>query len=291
MKFNHLLASSDKQAIIEVEGLARPLTIFHLTDCHLNETDDREGAGALVESIRAYGLDALDTRHRFERALAYADEHAVDCIALTGDAVNGATLGNLDYLTGRLEALQAPYLYTPGNHDWEYPFEPWSEETRKAQYPKFDRLTEGNPAFRALTLQGVDLLAVDNSTYQITDEQLSFVEKRLAGGAPTLLFMHIPIYVPSLLGDVMKDWNAPIMMAAERWDPELQAQWMVADATPATRAFYDLLMANPHGNLMGVCCGHVHFAHADAFGRGSCQYVTQAGFAGGYRIVRLVPLR
>ncbi|TDF91345.1 hypothetical protein [Paenibacillus piri] len=95
MKFNHLLVSSDKQAIIEVEGLARPLTIFHLTDCHMNETDDR-GAGALVESIRAYGLDALDTRHRFERALAYADEHAVDCVALTGDAVNGATQGNLD---------------------------------------------------------------------------------------------------------------------------------------------------------------------------------------------------
>lgn len=43
------------------------------------------------------------------------------------------------------------------------------------------------------------------------------------------------------------------MMAAEGWDPELQAKWNVADATPATRAFYDLLMANPHGNVMGVC--------------------------------------
>jgi predicted phosphodiesterase len=289
MKFEHILTNSANQTIIEIQGLTRPTSIFHLTDCHLNETDIREGAENFIESIRTSNYDTLETRTHFGKALEYANEQSFDCVVLTGDIINGATINNLEYLDKQLRTLQSPYLYTLGNHDWEYPHQTWCDETRRTQYSKFNQFTKGSPTIQVSNINGVNLITLDNSTYQVTIEQLTFVEKQLAGGLPTLLFMHIPIYIPSLLTDVMKTWKSPIMMAAEGWDKKQQKQWKVEEATAPTKDMYNLLMENPYNNLIGLFCGHVHFAHTDAFGHGSYQYVTQPGFNGGYRIIRLMP--
>ncbi len=289
MKFEHVSAASSRQAVIAIEGMTRPVSLLHLTDCHMNETDLREGHEAFKESFRAYGFDAFGTRSRFIEALNYANDKSFDGVVLTGDIVNGSTVGNLEFLESRLNSLKMPYLYTPGNHDWEYPLRPWGEETRADQYPKFNRFTGGQPDYRAIDIQGVTLVAIDNSTYQITEAQSDFLRKQLARGIPTLLFMHIPIYLPSLLPGVMKEWGSPIMMAAQGWDDRLRREWMVEETSDTTQAFYELLMENPYDNLIGVFCGHVHFAHAGEFGRGSRQYVTDQGFAGGYRIIHLLP--
>ncbi|OUS77098.1 hypothetical protein B1748_08050 [Paenibacillus sp. MY03] len=290
MKFEHVWTANEKQALIRVEGLARPTVLFHITDSHMQETDDRDGIEIWAESVRQYSFDALETRTQFNRALDYANELAVDHVVLTGDIINGATLNNLDYLDNRLQTLRSPYLYTPGNHDWEYPFEPWSEAARSSQYAKFDRFTNANPSYQSTEVNGINLVAIDNSTYQITGDQLDFMERQLAKELPTLLFMHIPIYIPSLLEDVMREWRSPIMMAAEGWDAKLMAEWMIEEPRAATIDFYRILMDNPYANLIGLFCGHIHFAHRDAFGRGTYQYVTKAGFSGGYRTIRLLPM-
>ncbi|WP_217592899.1 metallophosphoesterase [Cohnella sp. GbtcB17] len=291
MRYEHVQTNSDRQTIIRIAGLPAPVTLLHVTDSHMNASDLTEGIETLAESIRLYNFDTLDTQIRFDRALAYADDLQADGVVLTGDIVNGATAGNLAFLEKRLSGLRAPYLYTPGNHDWEYPGRPWGEATRSEQYPKFAPFTAGDPAFRTLEIGGVLLVAVDNSTYQISEAQLAAFEQALSRGLPTLLFMHIPIYVPSLLPDVVRVWGSPIMMAAQGWDAELMKQWQVEPPEKATLAFYDLLLSNPAENLIGLFCGHVHFAHEDAFGRGSRQYVTAAGFDGGYRVIRLLPAR
>ncbi|MDI4643435.1 metallophosphoesterase family protein [Cohnella hashimotonis] len=289
MRYEHVRTNSDRQTIIRVAGLPAPVTLLHVTDSHMNASDLTEGTETLAESIRLYNFDALDTQTRFDKALAYADDLQADGVVLTGDIVNGATAGNLAFLEKRLSGLRAPYLYTPGNHDWEYPGRPWGEATRSEQYPKFGPFTAGDPAFRALEIGGVLLVAVDNSTYQISEAQLAAFRQALSRGLPTLLFMHIPIYVPSLLPDVVRSWGSPIMMAAQGWDAGLMKQWQVEPPGEATLAYYELLLSNPADNLIGIFCGHVHFAHEDAFGRGSRQYVTAAGFDGGYRVIRLLP--
>ncbi|WP_214627442.1 metallophosphoesterase family protein [Paenibacillus agaridevorans] len=289
MKFEHLPTSNDTQTMIRISGLSQPTLLLHVTDSHMNATDSVEGYGTLSQSYVDYNFDEVETRAHFEKALAFAAERQVDGVALTGDIVNGATVGNVAYLESRLGKLQAPILYTPGNHDWEFPGEPWGEETRQAHVGKFARLAGGDPSFRVLELNGILLIGIDNSTYQITQAQLDFYQAELERGLPVLLFMHIPIYVPSLLKDVLHMWGSPILLNAEDWDAERMVQWQVKPATEATRNFHRLLLDNPLGNLVGIFCGHVHFAHADALSRGSCQYVTKPGFQGGYRVIRLVP--
>ncbi|MFD0715834.1 metallophosphoesterase family protein [Paenibacillus sp. GCM10027626] len=290
MNFEHIFPyHNDKQTLIRVEGLQDAVTLMHITDSHMNETDIRDGAAALTESVRLYNYDAMDTRLKFEATLTYTCEINADAVVFTGDMVNGATVNNLALLERKFHALPMPWLYTLGNHDWEYPGCEWGEATRREQYPKFKPLTGGNPACEAKEVKGVLLITVDNSTYQISEEQLAFVKQELSRGLPALMFMHIPIYIPSLLPSVMRDWQSPIMLAAEGWDKEQQQRWMVESATETTKAFYRLMWDNPYGNLLGSFCGHVHNAHHDRFGDKSYQYVTQAGFAGGYRVIRLVP--
>ncbi|RUS47502.1 metallophosphoesterase [Cohnella sp. AR92] len=290
MNVEHLPTASATQAIIQVEGLQAPVTLLHITDSHMNSTDESDGFPVLEQSWKEYTFDTLVTRSHFDQALAYANGLAVDGVVLTGDIINGATRSNLDYLESRLKTLRAPYLYTPGNHDWEYPGERWGEATRLAQYPKFERITAGNPACQAIEVGGILLLALDNSTYQISKAQLAFAELQLSRGMPTLLFMHIPISIPSLHEPVVEHWGSPIMMASEGWDPIRMKEWMVEPPSASTMAMYRMLWDNPYRNLIGLFCGHIHFSRRDMFGH-SCQYVTEAGFTGGYRVIRLLPRR
>ncbi|MDG0790534.1 metallophosphoesterase [Cohnella ginsengisoli] len=290
MKIEHIHVISDNQALIRIEGLTCPVTLLHVTDSHMNVTDAQEGLKVLVDSIAAYSFDPLNTINHFERALAYANELSVDGVLLTGDMINGATANNLEYLHSRLQSLNAPNLYTPGNHDWEYPGEPWGESTRQAQYGKFNRLTRGNPACQAVEIGGINVVAVDNSTYQVSPHQLAFVRTELQRGLPTLFLYHIPLYVPSLLKDVLRDWGSPIMMAAEGWEATHMEKWQVGPPSDSTLNFCQLLRENPYGNIIGSFCGHIHCSHKDALGEDCYQYVTQAGFAGGYRMIRLLPL-
>ncbi len=78
------------------------------------------------------------------------------------------------------------FLYTPGNHDWEYPGQPWNDATREAYYPRFAGLTNGSPAQQVVVVGGVRLIGIDNSNYQVTTEQVAFVAEQLATGDPCL---------------------------------------------------------------------------------------------------------
>lgn len=289
MNFEHVETVNELQTVIRIDGLSRPTTLLHVTDSHMNATDATEGEEAWAQAYAGHHFDEIGTRSNFELALSYAEERPVDGVALTGDIVNGATAGNLAYLERRLERLRVPLLYTPGNHDWEVCGEPWGEETRRKHVGKFARIAGGDPSFGVRQVNGVLMIGVDNSTYQISPDQLQKFHVELERGLPVLLFMHIPLYVPSLLKDVLQMWGSPIMMNAEGWDDKSLARWQVEPAANATREFHRLLLDNPKGNLVGIFCGHVHFPHNDAIGRGSRQYVTKPGFQGGYRMIRLVP--
>jgi len=187
--------------------------------------------------------------------------------------------------------LGTPYLYTLGNHDWHFPHLPWGDQTRAQFYPRFHRLTSGNPAVQAVEIAGVRLLAIDNSNYQLCAHQLDFLRRQLAGGKPCILFCHIPFFLSSLAPAVEAMWKAPIMMGAQTWTAKQQQDWLVRDNDLSTLDGVALLETEAAAGLAGIFCGHVHFAHADAYGDCGFQYVTTPGFEGGYRVIRLLPWR
>jgi predicted phosphodiesterase len=300
MKVEYVETGNREETLIKVEGLREMASFMHITDSHLIEVDDREGEEVLEKHLRYneqilrkkdYDLHGgTSTRYRVESVFNLCNFRKVDSTILTGDMMLYPSFANLEFLNQSLKILQAPYLFTLGNHDWHYRHLAWNDETRELYYPRFAEFTNNNPAFQMQKIKGVKLITVDNSNYQITGEQLAFVREQLADGSPCLLFLHIPLYIPSLVEDIMDVWKAPIMMAAPGWEPGPQKAWKVRETDPNTAEFHAMITGGEYENLLAIFCGHVHFSHKDEFAPGRYQYVTRAFFSGGYRLIKLAPL-
>lgn len=295
MLIEHVDPLNVDETIIRIEGLARPVTLAHITDSHVCEADDRdpdatETARTIGEKFRNYSPTHEPMRIVFQNVLERCLAARPDCFLLTGDMVHFPTWANIDAMAADLEATRVPYLYTPGNHDWQYPGKPWTDAVRQEYYGRFQGLTGGHCAQQVHEVGTVRLLAIDNSMYQASPAQVAFLRHELAAGKPCLLCMHIPIYIPSLIPDVMKRWNAPIVMAAnEGWTEQTRAHWGVPGTGPSTQLFHDILTSEEAADVAGIFCGHIHIPHADGFGPGRYQYTPKPGYLGGHRIIRLVP--
>ena len=293
MHIEHIPAG-DGEARIRIEGLAAPLTILHVTDSHMVEGDDRDPEAAqhldrFRELFEERTPGHVPPRQLYLETMDAGRDRGVDAAVLTGDMIHFPARAGLEAVAAGIAAVEAPCLYTLGNHDWFYPHLEWNDETRAAWYPRFHELTGGNPACQVLDIGGVRLIALDNSNYQLDETQVEFLTQQLADGLPSLLFVHIPLAIESLTPPVIERWQAPIMMGAEDgWTALTRERWRVPGTRPSTRAGLDVVFEGPD-NLLGVFCGHVHFPHADAYRPGRCQYVTAPGFEGGSRTIRLEP--
>jgi len=283
------------ETVIHLPGLARDLTIVHITDSHLTEADDREAEDVLAMAAERTAIFSQQ-EHGFGRStVELFNEHirtsnlwGADCTVFTGDIIDFPSRANLELIEQSFAGLQSQLLYTMGNHDWCYPHRSFDDELRVQMYDRFRRWSAHVPGCELLELNGVTLIAVDNSNYQVTPEQYNRIREQAAKG-PCLLFMHIPLYLPTLEQAVVDVWGSPIMMGAESWkDDAARHSWGVRQTDASTAALCQWL-SNGAGSeqVLGIFCGHVHFAHTDPFREGRFQYVTEPGFTGGCRIIRL----
>lgn len=295
MRIQHVTPADIDETVIHVEGLARPVTLVHVTDSHLSECDERdhralEAARATDSHFRVHSPTGASMRHHLQEILDHCVSLRADCVVLTGDIIHFPTWANIEAMAADLSAAGLPFLYTPGNHDWHYPGSAWNDQTRQEYYGRLSRLTCGSPAQQAYDVHGVRLIGIDNSNYQASREQSAFFTDALATDKPCLLFMHIPIYVESLMEDVLARWQAPIMMAAPGWDEQTRPKWMVWSTEPSTEEFHRSVTPMPPANLAGLFAGHIHIPHADAFAEGRYQYTPRPAYQGGFRVIRVEPL-
>jgi len=294
MKVEYEENTSTGQIIIRSDIIEKAVTLLHLTDSHLLEVDDREEELELLHDIcrkwkEIENVEQASSSLYFHNILKLGNENEVDCTVMTGDVVDFPSLANLEFVKQSLQSISSPYLYTLGNHDWHYPYLEWNDTTRREYYPKFYDFTGSSPAFQSINVNGIKLIAIDNSNYQISEEQLERFREQLSDGLPCLLFMHIPLYLASLETKVVQKWKAPIMMAASGWDRETQQQWKLRDADPSTKEFYHLVTGKEHDQILGIFCGHVHFSHKDEFRPNRFQFITPPCFVGGYRVIKILP--
>ena len=80
-----------------------------------------------------------------------------------------------------------------------------------------------------------------------------------------------------------------MMAATEGWTEESRAAKPEFLPNQMTLEFYRYLTDGASDNIAAIFCGHVHFSHADAYRTGRFQYVTDAGFDGASRLIRLEP--
>ena len=235
-------------------------------DTHFNYFDerDKEYAGNYARMSGVTGkkvhLPSQAPHKYFEQAVDTAKKDGVDAILLVGDILSFPTLANVEYARKKLDECGVPWIYIAGNHDWHFEGlsgssaelrETWVERRLRPLYEAGD-----DPMMFSRVVKGVRIVAIDNSTYLLTRQQVEFWKSEAAKGDPIILMMHIPLYSKLGLKDSCASpyWGAAIDWA---WKIERRPQWP-EKATLETFEFRDAVLSTP--NLIGVFTGHVHRA-------------------------------
>ncbi|WP_262246019.1 metallophosphoesterase family protein [Parapedobacter soli] len=280
-----------------VPGLARPGNVLFISDTHLWRTDEREDAyrqysdrmaGAYNQTQHVITHEHTTPEESFEASLAYGREKGVDLVVLGGDIFSFPSEAAIEWTVARLEAAGLPYVYTAGNHDWHYEgmASPVAELREKWSARRLRPLYRGDdPLMSYRDVNGVRFIVLDNSTYEITPEQLEFFRIHVRSGGPCFLVVHIPLYTPGRpvsFGCGHPEWGA----ASDRnHEIERRERWPEGGHTSTTLAFHEAVFDTP--NLLGILAGHTHTASLDLF-RGIPQVVASPNASGGYIHLELV---
>jgi UDP-2,3-diacylglucosamine pyrophosphatase LpxH len=273
-------------ATIHVEGLSSPVRMLHITDAHVSRIDERDEEH--VEACASHMARNIPREAFFHALMAEAATLSLDLVALTGDIIHYPSQAALESVGKAISQVDVPVVYTSGNHDWWYPHIKGREELRSVWWPALDPLTKGQASHASYVIGGIQFILVDDSTYQVTEEQLTFVQEKLKIDLPTVLLTHIPISLPTLRDRTIDRWKDPILIGDPNWSVERRERWKTDADLPSTLEFVRTLVAADH--LIGVFCGHIHFDHADTLSRSAVQYVGAPGFDAQKRLVEFLPL-
>lgn len=285
----HILSSSIKE----------PVRVVLAADTHLWRNDARGNAyhqysdrmsKAYNQTVHFKTGEATYPEKSFEETLGFALETGTDLLALPGDIFSWPSEAAIDWACGQLEKFGISYAYVAGNHDWHYEGMPGPlEELRDVWIEKrLLPLYQGkHPLMAAYDVKGIRFLAIDNSTYQIAEEQLAYFRKQVQSDVPLVLLVHIPFYAPGKsvgFGCGHPDWGA----ATDRnFDIERRPKWPESGHTQTTMDFYKEVFTA--SNLLAVFAGHIHKPSFEQI-NGIPQFVADDNASGGFLDINLEPL-
>ena len=296
-------AASDFHTDIYIKGLEKKTRILHLTDTHISIYDEGEkqyhefGArmdNAFLDREHHKTGESVSSVDGFAELMALVKKQEFDFIALTGDIVNNPSKASVKFVIDEIEKTGVPFIYTAGNHDWHYEgMEGSADELRQTWIEKglAPFYGDDNPLCYARRVNGLNFVCIDNSTYQVNDEQLAFFKDQESFGLPIVLLMHIPLYTPkagerngvSTCGDPR--WGE----ASDRgYEIERRQKWSKAGNMPSTVEFVERVKTSD--TVVATFVGHIHRARIESLGSSSMQYTTGGSYNGRYRIVEFKPL-
>ncbi|MBX3239207.1 MAG: metallophosphoesterase [Chitinophagaceae bacterium] len=285
------------QTLISMSGIDQTVKILQIADTHIscdNESDKpyeqysaRMNKAFIQPKHYKTGLPSATTDN-FKELMELAVAEKVDMIALVGDIVNYPSATAVEFVRSAILKTGIPYIYTAGNHDWHYEGLPGSSETLRKEWCE-KRLrplyTSDNIGYSSNIVNGINMVAIDNSTYQVSKEQVTFYKQQMNRPEPLALFVHIPLYLSSMrMCCGHPQWGA----ATDRgYETERREKWSAAGNLPSTMEFIQLVKATPR--LAGVFAGHWHQYYSITEGNVK-QLLALPGFNGQYRLIQFQSL-
>lgn len=278
-------------------GLSRTSKLLFLADTHLFRDDERgvpyqEYSGRMAKAYNRtrhfLSQEETNPERCFEETLEIARKAEVDLCVLAGDILSFPSEAGVEWVMERLERSGLPWIYTAGNHDWHYEGMKGSSAELRATWieKRLRPLYQGrDPRNTAAEVGGVRVIALDNSTYEISPEQLGFFREQVATGEPLLLCVHIPLYAagrPVGFGCGHPQWGRE---TDRHYQIERRPPWPERHSETTMR-FHEEVFAAP--NLLGILAGHIHRPSLD-LRQGIPQIVTEANARGGHLLVELLP--
>ncbi len=271
---------------VKIKGLKRNYTFFHLTDLHMGEFTPDEAAG-MPEERRTYaqhryeffGREGQGAAALWKDYMTRAKAERADLLLLTGDIIDFPSEANVNALKDGIRNSDIPTLYVVGNHDWSFADDYHTPNATALHYPKFADLCGGDPYISWVEYEDLIICAVDDSRDRVSKETVDKFMALCALGKPVILIMHVPLHVDSMEADCRACWHGRnLMVGGTGWhgnDPEV-------------KRFYEAVALDPNTPVKVVITGHLHFHHEDILPNGVPQVVTDKGYTGGCRVIRVV---
>lgn len=260
---------------IEIPGLTKEYKFLYVTDAHLillDGTESEELKQHAMERMTGFGQDnAFHIEEQFAMWLEEAEQTGADAVLLGGDTIDFPSDANINYLDEYLNGLEVPYLYTPGNHDWTYPWEYMTEYSKVNYLPKLNPYMQSDTAIHQLDFEEFVIVSVDNSTNQIVPEALETYRDILQKGKPVILMLHVPLCTQSALTKAKKVWDSGVVLGGGNHGG------IYPDET--STEFINLTTA-VDSPVVAVLAGHVHFYDKDMINGNIVQIVGDAGYKG-----------
>ncbi len=193
-------------------------------------------------------------------------------VILLGDIINYPSPNNVSGLIDCVLNSRISTFYIAGNHDWHFEGDSGSEVQMRAKFlvNALNPIYRGkNPLCYSEKINGVKFVFLDNSTYEISEEQLQVLKAELAENLPTVICAHIPFYLEggSIFTCANPNWNA---QNDPYWKIERRPKWHKDGASKSTFLARDLIFSS--SNVLGVFAGHIHKFSAD-YSQGKFQII------------------
>ena len=260
-----------------VEGISGEYHLLFLTDTHVVIQDDKDTDQIKEYTDERVGMfrnqEGVSSENQFHQWMKYANEEKMDGVLLGGDIIDCPSQGSLNYLEKELGSLQMPYVYTPGNHDWTFPWEYMTEVGKKEYLPMIAPFMGGNTAVHYQDFGEFIVVSVDNSPGQVNPEALSVYREVLAKEKPVIVLAHVPFLTQSVLTKAREAWKNAVVIGGGNYGGIYPDEF--------SEEFLKMTTAKD-SPVAAVLAGHVHFYDKDVIDgeKQVMQIVGDAGFHG-----------
>lgn len=256
-------------------GATAPFSLLQVSDTHLPLADERDDERKLQTADRRQETFPTAEADFYEILRIVAEEKKT--VVHTGDLIDFVSEKNLDMAREMTERIDL--FMVAGNHEFSlYVGEVVEDAAYRAQSLDKVQAAFSNPIrFASRVMNGVNLVAIDNSYYLFEEWQLAALRAEVEKGLPILLFMHNPLYTEdyyefSLAG---KKKGTPAYLVAvpeEKMSDYSEKRFAQQRADAVTRETVEYIKSQPL--IRGVFVGHIHRDFEAPLSPTAIQYAT-----------------
>lgn len=255
-------------------GAEKPFSLLHISDTHLTLANDRDDARKLELAQRRARVFP-HAEEMLREVSAEAKKKGLP-IVHSGDLTDFVSCANID--AARKFTDSHDVFFAAGNHEFSlYVGEAFEDAAyRNKSLATVQSAFKNDIRFSSRVINGVNLVAVDDSYYRFEPEQLEKLKAEVSRGLPIVLLMHTPLYTPELYRTIRFERgnksgclvNVPPEKMTDYEPYRIRQQ----SADEITREACEYIVSTPE--IRAIIAGHVHFDGEFSIHPGLTQYLT-----------------
>lgn len=236
-----------------IPGLETTYTFLYFSDLHIvvndeyvNQNDKDMIAGRLGWSSGRNGKTAAENWLEYSMEI---NRMKPDAVLFGGDMVDYCTPSTTQILSEGLEAIEVPWMYVRADHD-NGPH--WCDKNvNKELCEDLQNGIDENTEMMEMEFPEFIIVGWNNSTAQMTEEQLIEFKRIMGKNKPIILLTHVPIE-----SQVDQSLNK---LSKENWGDRalLWGDGCLYQPNAVTSEFLEILKRED-GPVKEVLCGHLH---------------------------------